>query len=37
MLCLRNFWPMLSPRVPGGTIKLAWPREPSAGWTELVR
>ncbi len=31
--CLRNFWPWLSPGVPGGTMKLAWPRVPSAGST----
>lgn len=26
----------LSPAVPGGTTKAAWPREPSAGSTEAV-
>ena len=36
MPCLWNFWPWLSPRVPGGTTKLAWPRVRSSGSTTAV-
>ena len=36
MPCLRNFCPWDRPRVPGGTMKLAWPRLPSAGSTEAT-
>ena len=31
-----NFWPMDSPFVPGGTMKLAWPRALSPGSTEAT-
>ena len=31
-----NFWPCESPAVPGGTMKLAWPRDPSSGSTEAT-
>jgi len=33
MPCLRTFCPWDRPRVPGGTMKLAWPRSPSSGST----
>ena len=36
MPCLANFWPWLSPLVPGGTTKLAWPRARSSGSTTAV-
>ena len=36
MPCLANFWPWLSPLVPGGTTKLAWPRVRSSGSTTAV-
>jgi hypothetical protein len=36
MPCLRYFWPWLMPGVPSGTMKLAWPREPSVGSTVAV-
>ena len=36
MPCLANFWPWLSPVVPGGTTKLAWPRARSSGSTTAV-
>ena len=36
MPCLRNFCPMDSPAVPGGTTKLACPRDPSDGSTEAT-
>ena len=36
MPCLANFWPWLSPAVPGGTTKLAWPRARSSGSTTAV-
>ena len=36
MPCLWNFWPWLSPLVPGGTTKLAWPRVRSSGSTTAV-
>ena len=31
-----NFRPMVSPLVPGGTMKLAWPRPFSSGATEAT-
>ena len=31
-----NFWPWLSPGLPGGTMKLAWPRALSSGSTEAT-
>ena len=31
------FWPIDSPGVFGGTMKLAWPRGPSSGSTERRR
>ena len=37
MPCFLNFWPWLSPGVPGGTTKAAWPRELSSGSTESTR
>ena len=36
MPCLRNFWPWDRPRVPGGTMNVAWPRLPSAGSTDAT-
>ena len=36
MPCLWNFWPWLSPFVPGGTTKLAWPRVRRSGSTTAV-
>jgi hypothetical protein len=36
MPCLRNFCPIDSPAVPGGTMKLACPREPRAGSTDAT-
>src|SRR6478672_7385973 len=36
MPCLWNFWPWLSPFVPGGTMKLAWPRVRRSGSTTAV-
>lgn len=33
MPCFLNFWPWLSPGVPGGTTKEAWPFAPSSGST----
>ena len=36
MPCLWNFWPWLSPLVPGGTTKLAWPRVRRSGSTTAV-
>ncbi len=36
MPCLRNFCPMASPAVPGGTMKLACPRTLRAGSTEAT-
>jgi hypothetical protein len=34
--CLRNFCPMASPAVPGGTMKLACPRDSSDGSTDAT-
>ena len=36
MPCLRNFWPIDSPGVAGGTMNVACPREPSDGSTEAT-
>ena len=36
MPCLWNFWPWLSPLVPGGTTNDAWPRVRSSGSTTAV-
>ena len=36
MPCLRNFCPIDSPAVPGGTMKLACPREPRDGSTDAT-
>ena len=36
MPCLWNFWPWLSPLLPGGTTKLACPRLRSSGSTTAV-
>ena len=33
MPCFLYFWPWLRPFVPGGTMKLAWPRPLSSGST----
>jgi hypothetical protein len=33
MPCFLNFWPWERPGVPGGTMKEAWPLEPSSGST----
>ena len=34
--CFLNFCPWDSPFAPGGTIKVAWPRDPSDGSTEAT-
>ena len=31
-----NFWPWEIPGVPGGTMKLAWPLDPSSESTEAT-
>ena len=36
MPCFLYFWPCSMPAVPSGTMKLAWPREPSLGSTVAV-
>ncbi len=33
MPCFENFWPIESPGVFGGMMKLAWPLEPNSGST----
>ena len=36
MPCFLYFWPCDRPLVPGGTMKLAWPRPFSSGSTEAT-
>ena len=36
MPCFLYFWPCESPGVPGGTMKLAWPRPLSSGSTDAT-
>lgn len=36
MPCFLNFCPWEQPGVPGGTMKEAWPLEPSSGSTEAT-
>ena len=36
MPCFLYFWPCERPGVPGGTMKLAWPRPLSSGSTEAT-
>ena len=36
MPCFLYFWPCDRPGVPGGTMKLAWPRPLSSGSTDAT-